>query len=223
MKSVLFSFSNFPLLKNMKACLELNGWNCDVAFSEADTHAKLCLFNYDFHLVEYDQLLDHLINLNDKIEIELTKVKTVVIADQIGALAREELYRRGAVLILEGNISDETLLMELSSLEEITSKAVYSCFDLTLDYMKRVVRRGNQVIPLRNKEFSLLSYFMKNIGLVLTREQIVREVWDREATIFTNTVDVHIHKLRKKIDNDAKRRLIRTIPCIGYQFGHAKI
>ena len=55
---------------------------------------------------------------------------------------------------------------------------------------------------------------MLNEGKVLSRETILENVWDRNANIFTNTVDVHINKLRKKIKTDEK--FIRTIPCSGY-------
>ena len=73
-------------------------------------------------------------------------------------------------------------------------------------------------INLRNKEYSLMEFFMRNPGRVLSRTKILEEVWDRNAFCSTNTVDVHISSLRSKIKPYAPSGLIRTIPCVGYIF-----
>lgn len=71
-------------------------------------------------------------------------------------------------------------------------------------------------VPLRNKEFSLIYYFLKNAGKVLTRTQILEEVWDQNVFCSTNTVDVHISALRRKVKLYCARDLIKTIHCVGY-------
>jgi len=78
---------------------------------------------------------------------------------------------------------------------------------------------GESEISLRNKEFFLLHYFLINIGKVISRTEILEEVWDRNICCATNTVDVHISKLRKKLRKITKRCFIRTVPCIGYILG----
>lgn len=88
--------------------------------------------------------------------------------------------------------------------------------DLELDYLTRKVRLNNQSVCLRNKEFCLLHFLMQNIGRVLSRTDILENVWDRNALILNNTVDVHIAKLRKKIERTGKSKFIRTIPYAGY-------
>ena len=77
--------------------------------------------------------------------------------------------------------------------------------------------KGNQ-IDLRHKEFVLLEFLMLNAGRLLSREIILESVWDRNANIFTNTVDVHINKLRKKIDYNVSEKFIHTVHCAGYIF-----
>jgi len=77
----------------------------------------------------------------------------------------------------------------------------------------------SKAICLRNKEYSLLEFFMRNVGRVVTRTQILEEVWDRNIFCSTNTVDVHISKLRRKIHKYLKSPVIKTIHCIGYVFG----
>ena len=88
--------------------------------------------------------------------------------------------------------------------------------DLELNTEKRqLVFKGNSIY-LGNKEFSLMQFFMENPGKVLTRNEILEAVWDRNANMFTNTVDVHISKLRSKFSDHGAKKTIKTIPCVGY-------
>lgn len=83
----------------------------------------------------------------------------------------------------------------------------------------RVTREGKPVFLFR-REFELLRYFVKHAGIPLAREEILREVWGYEAGRLTRTVDVHVAKLRRKLERDFKRpELILTVPGIGYRFG----
>lgn len=91
-------------------------------------------------------------------------------------------------------------------------------FDVWLDVETRLVKRHKHTSLLCNKEFSLLEFLISNRGKVLTRNDILEHVWDRNSTFSSNTVDVHINRLRKKIDDPFKQKLIHTIPCIGYVF-----
>ncbi|MEN6353996.1 MAG: response regulator transcription factor [Bacteroidales bacterium] len=91
--------------------------------------------------------------------------------------------------------------------------------DLELDLDKKVAKRGNQIIELTAKEFSLLEYFMRNRGRVLSRSDITEKVWDVDFNFGSNVVDVYVNILRKKIDKDAAHRLIHTKIGMGYIFG----
>ena len=77
--------------------------------------------------------------------------------------------------------------------------------------------KGKRVF-LRNKEFSLLHYFLQNMGRVLSRTQILEDVWDRNIICPTNTVDVHVSSLRRKFKRYADKECIKTIHCVGYMF-----
>ena len=101
-------------------------------------------------------------------------------------------------------------------IKENIEKSNYVIRDLELDILKHQVKHKDQLIQLRNKEFSLLHFMMINAGKVLSRTTILENVWDRNANILTNTVDVHISQLRKKIEKDTEQKYIHTIPCSGY-------
>ena len=94
--------------------------------------------------------------------------------------------------------------------------------DLELDYMQRTVHRAGRAIDLTPKEFGLLEYFMRNPGRRITRNMIIEHVWKLSPDTMTNVVDVYVNYLRKKIDEGASVRLIRTIRGVGYEFGLAE-
>lgn len=115
-----------------------------------------------------------------------------------------------------------TLSMRLKNLicqkEIINENKWLRACDIWLDIKNRFVKRGTHLIPLRNKEFALLEFFMINRGKVLTRNTILEHVWDRNANFASNTVDVHINRLRRKLDDPFNEKLIHTIYCLGYLF-----
>jgi DNA-binding response OmpR family regulator len=90
--------------------------------------------------------------------------------------------------------------------------------DISLDLISREVRRDGQKIELQLKEFSLLEYFLRNQGRVLSKAQILERIWNYQFDPQTNVVDVLVFRLRSKIDRDASRKHIQNIRGVGYVF-----
>ena len=90
------------------------------------------------------------------------------------------------------------------------------CADLELDMIKRHAIRGGITIKLTTKEYSLLEYFLRNVGRPLSRAQISEHVWDLHFDPESNVVDVYVNHLRKKIDLGYAKKLIKTIVGQGY-------
>jgi len=88
--------------------------------------------------------------------------------------------------------------------------------DLKLDLFSRKVTRGNKAIDLQATEFRLLEYLLKNIGQVVTRTMLLEHVWDYHFDPQTNVIDVHISRLRAKIDKGFETPIIRTVRGAGY-------
>jgi len=88
--------------------------------------------------------------------------------------------------------------------------------DLRMDLLSRKVVRGSRPILLQPREFKLLEYLMRHAGQVVTRTMLLENVWDYHFDPQTNVVDVHISKLRQKIDVDSERPLLRTVRNAGY-------
>lgn len=88
--------------------------------------------------------------------------------------------------------------------------------DLELDLIRREARRGEELLQLTTQEFTLLEYLCRNAGRVVTRTMILDHVWRMRIDPATNVVDVHIYRLRTKVDHEWQRPLIHTIRGVGY-------
>ena len=88
--------------------------------------------------------------------------------------------------------------------------------DLTLDLLSRRVRRSDQIIDLRPREFALLEYLMRNAGKVVSKTMILSHVWDYSFDPQTNIVDVLVSRLREKIDRRFEKKLLHTVRGVGY-------
>jgi two-component system copper resistance phosphate regulon response regulator CusR len=88
--------------------------------------------------------------------------------------------------------------------------------DLELDLLRREATRGGQPLQLTPQEFVLLEYLCRNAGRVVTRSMILEKVWGMRILPDTNVVDVHIYRLRGKVDGQGQQPLIRTLRGVGY-------
>jgi two-component system OmpR family response regulator len=111
-------------------------------------------------------------------------------------LARLDALARRA----QGTGSDTTLVVD----------------DLTMDLLSRKVTRGGRSVTLQPREFKLLEYLMRHANQVVTRTMLLESVWDYHFDPQTNVVDVHVSKLRQKIDAGEGRPLLKTIRNAGY-------
>lgn len=100
------------------------------------------------------------------------------------------------------------------SIDEVTN--VFTVANLSVDCEKRIVKRGDAVIPLSSKEFSVLEYMIRNQGIVLSRAKIEQHIWNFDYEGGSNVIDVYIRYLRQKIDQDFEPKLIHTIRGAGY-------
>ena len=93
--------------------------------------------------------------------------------------------------------------------------------DLELDLVRHEARRGDRLLQLTPQEFSLLEYLCRNAGRVVTRTMILDHVWRMRIDPATNVVDVHIYRLRNKVDTEGRVPLIHTIRGVGYMLKNA--
>ena len=91
--------------------------------------------------------------------------------------------------------------------------------DLELDLRTRQAKRGDNVIDLKPREYKILEYLMRNEGRIVTRSMLLEQVWDYHFDPHTNVIDVHISRLRSKIDQGHNNALLHTVRGSGYKIG----
>ncbi len=177
-----------------------------------------------YDLVILDRMLPEMDGLEVCQEMRESGVQTpVLMLTARGSVEdRVEGLNAGADDYLVKPFAMEELLARVNALlrrrdREIESSTELRVADLSLDLIRHEVRRGNKVIELTAKEFSLLEYLMRHPGQVLTRTQITDHVWRYDLDALSNVVDTYIHYLRDKIDRGFSRQLIKTVRGVGYK------
>lgn len=146
--------------------------------------------------------------------------------------ARDQVHER-----VEGlNAGADDYLVKPFSFEELLARVrallrrpqesldpVLKVGDLSLDPVSYEVKRAGRSVRLSAKEFALLEYLMRNAGRVLSKDNLISHVWDFDADILPNTVEVYMGYLRAKIDKPFKSpQLIHTLRGFGYKLGEQK-
>lgn len=207
----------------IKKGLEQESYAVDVAYDGKDGLGSAITVDYD--LVILDRLLPEEIDgINICKAMRDQKIETPVLI----LTAKDKIEDR-----VEGlNIGADDYLVKPFAFEELLarirallrrpknhSQNILKVSDLTLNPLTFEVRRGTTTINLSKKEFALLEYLMRNKNRILTKDNIIIHVWDYDADILPNTVEVFIGYLRKKIDGPFGRTLIQTIRGFGYKIG----
>ncbi|MBA4852469.1 response regulator transcription factor [Emticicia sp. BO119] len=209
------------LAEFVKKGLEENACNVDIAY-DGQIGKNMALSN------PYDVLV---------LDVNLPKINGFDLAQQ---LRQEQLGTPILMLTAMGSINDKLvgfgagaddylvkpfefreLLVRLRALQRrsndmLPQQNILKVADLELDLNEKVARRGQHTIDLTAREFALLEYLMRNRGRVVSRVDIAEKVWDIHFDTGTNTIDVYINFLRKKIDKDFTTKLIHTVVGMGY-------
>lgn len=157
----------------------------------------------------------------------------------IRAMREQKIHTPVLILSALGNVNERTTgldsgaddyLIKPFALEELLARVrallrrpseqqanVLTAGDLTLDTVTFTVERDGKPIQLTSKEFALLEYMMRNQGRPLSKEIIISHVWDYDADILPNTVEVYIKYLRNKVDQPFDSALIHTVRGFGYK------
>lgn len=116
------------------------------------------------------------------------------------------------------------LLYRLKKVTETLPSREIQAGDLSLDPLSRTLSKGQNTFHLRPKEAALLALFMGNSGRVISRREIMKEIWDTDYVDDTRTLNVHVRWLRLKIEDDpGKPRLLRTVRGRGYRFEYLEL
>ena len=176
----------------------------------------------DYDAVVVDRMLPSLDGLSLVQALRAAKVTTpVLFLSALGQVDdRVKGLRAGGDDYLTKPFAFSELLARLEALSRRTAApAVQTCLDvgdLHLDLLTRQVTRAGQAIDLQPREYRLLEYLMRHAGQVVTRTMLLEGVWDYHFDPQTNVIDVHISRLRQKIDKGFESPLLHTIRGAGY-------
>jgi heavy metal response regulator len=203
----------------IKKGLEEEGYAVDAAH-DGEEGLYMALDNVH-DLIILDIQLPKMDGLQVLQEIRKQKVKTPVLLLTVRATIEDKVLGldSGADDYLTKPFAFQELVARLRALLRRRTEAeptVLKVSDLVLDPARRTVLRGEEKIDLSPREFSLLDYFMRNPGRVLTRTMITEHVWDYDFDTDTNVIDVYVNYLRKKIDSNRDPGLIQTVRGVGY-------
>lgn len=211
--------------KAVKKGLELRGYAVDAVF-DAQTGLSYASDD-DYDIIILDRMLP---GGFDGVELAQRARQSGQSAPILMLTARGSVSDKvsglnaGADDYLVKPFSFEELVARIQALlrrPQVTASNTLTVADLTLDPANYAVTRGDTLIKVSSKEFSLLEYMMRNAGRVVTKDMIIAHVWDEDALILPNTVEVYIGYLRNKIDRPFpdSPELIQTKRGFGYQLG----
>lgn len=210
----------------LKRGLETHGYAADVAYDGEDGLAKAEAQNYDLIILDRMMpkmdgvtMLKHLRESGGTIPVLFLTAKDTVLERAAGLNAGADDYLVKPFSFVELIARVRALLRRPT--EAKGTKLQYQ--DIELDTIKATVRRGDQAIELTQKEFALLEYLMQHPGQPVSKQTLIDHVWDFDADVLPNTVEVYIGYLRNKVDKpfNTSKPLIKTKRGFGYVFGEA--
>lgn len=205
------------IANSIKKGLEQESYAMDVAYTGNDGYDLASSENYD--LLILDVMLPGIsgIEICKKLREENNHTPILMLTARGQVSDKVEGLNSGADDYLTKPFAFEELLARVKALSrrpKNSTGSVYKVSNLTLNTLTYEVKRNDKKISLSSKEFSLLEYLMRNANQVLSKEQIIEHVWDYDADVLPNTVEVFIGYLRNKL---GKPDLIKTIRGFGYK------
>lgn len=213
------------LADSIKKGLEQESYAVDVSYEGTDGMGMALIQDYD--LIILDLMLPGMdgMEICRKLRTEEKIQSSILMLTARGQIKdRVEGLNCGADDYLTKPFAFEELLARIKALSRRPRRspgAVLAMDDLTLDTVSYKVKRAGRTIKLSKTEYALLEFLLKNKGMVLTKDQIIGNVWNYDADVLPNTVEVYIRYLRNKIEKPFRGRkpLIETIRGFGYRIG----
>lgn len=207
------------IANSIKKGLEQEAFAVDLAFTGNEGYDLAASENYD--LIILDVMLPEMtgIEICQKLREQQIHTPILMLTARGQVSDKVEGLNSGADDYLTKPFAFEELLARIKALSrrpKNSTGSTYTVSDLSLNTLTYEVKRGDKKINLSSKEFSLLEYLMRNSGQVVSKDQIIEHVWDYDADILPNTVEVFIGYLRNKL---GRPDMIKTVRGFGYKIG----
>ena len=212
------------IANSIKKGLEQERYAVDIAYTGDDGYDLASTEDYD--LIVLDLMLPEMNGIEICKELRKNKIHIPILMLTAKGQTEDKVegLDAGADDYMTKPFSFDELLARIRALtrrQGTVLNSTLSVEDLSLDTKQYLVKRGNKIIKLSSREFSLLEYLISHKKIIVTKDQIIAHVWDYDADILPNTIEVYIKNLRNKIDKPFinKKPLIQTIRGFGYRIG----
>ncbi len=219
---ILIVEDDHKIANAVKKGLEQESFAVDASYDGKDGLGNALTNPYD--LIILDRMLPEIdgIKICEAIRKKQIHIPVIMLTAKDKVSDRVEGLNAGADDYLIKPFAFEELLARVRALLRRPKNVVENEMiidDLRLNNVTYEVSRGGKKISLSSKEFALLEYMMRNAGRILTKDNIISHVWDYDADILPNTVEVYIGYLRNKLDKPFinKKSLIQTVRGFGYK------
>lgn len=208
---------------SIKKGLEQEAFAVDLAYTGNEGYDLASSENYD--LLILDVMLPEMTGVEICAKLRKENIHTpILMLTAKGQVAdKVEGLNSGADDYLTKPFAFEELLARVKALgrrPKNSTGSIYSVSDLSLNTLTYEVKRSEKKINLSAKEFSLLEYLMRNANQVVSKDQIIEHVWDYDADVLPNTVEVFVGYLRNKIDKGFSKPLLQTVRGFGYKISN---
>lgn len=211
------------LARALKKGLESRGYAVDWLANSEKARNRILLYRDEYDLVLLDLMLPGMDGaaITESVRKEGVTVPIIILTARNETEHKVDLLNKGADDYVVKPFSFEELLARINSVlrrPSVAQQVVLKAGPIELDVATRTVRKDGKEVPLTLKEFALLECFMREPGVVLSREKLFDHVWDFNSLSWSNVLDVHMKNLRKKINHGNDESLFETVRGVGYRF-----
>jgi len=182
--------------------------------------------NYDLIILDY--ILPKLSGplVLQEIRQENKKIPIIMLTIKAELQNKQEIFGLGADDFMTKPFLFEELWLHIQALlrrPPLTNQEILKLDNLTLSIQTQVIKRGGQEIYLTRREFALLEYLLRHRDQIVSRQQLLENVWDYNADPFSNSIETHVASLRRKLNFKNNHNLIHTFAGRGYKLALKKL
>ena len=211
------------LAKALKKGLELKGYAVDWLSDSEKARTRILLYRDEYDLILLDLMLPGIDGaaITESVRKENVTTPIIILTARNETEHKVDLLNKGADDYIVKPFSFEELIARINSAMRrpaVPQQITLKVGPIEMDTATRSVRKEGREVPLTLKECALLECFMREPGVVLSREKLFDHVWDFNSLSWSNVLDVHMKNLRKKLNHDSNgEKLFETVRGVGYK------
>jgi DNA-binding response OmpR family regulator len=211
------------LARALKKGLELKGFAVDWLADSEKACTRIILYQKEYDLILLDLMLPGMdgATITETVRKENVTTPIIILTARNETEHKIDLLNKGADDYIVKPFSFDEVVARINSVmrrPQAAQPVVLTVGNIEMDINTRTVKQDGKEVPLTLKEFALLECFLREPGVVLTRESLFDRVWDFNALLWSNVLDVHMKNLRKKLEHGKRNGTVfETVRGVGYR------